>query len=171
METKIKKSSHYVLPPWPLQEIAWIYYISRLVKHLIMYWWRSWAGWYRDYNNNKRKKYFSWYCLYCCTSEDKLKNHLERCKLHMRKEYSSQKLTTRRGVTKSNLQKQNTNYVYLLSSTWISKAFYVNKTRVSHQHHIPCGSCIYVKCNMGDTVNHPKWIWKMTLLKGFWTRS
>ena len=179
METKIKKSSHYVLPPWPLQEIAWIYYISRLVKHLIMYWWRSWAGWYRDYNNNKHKKYFSWYCLYCCTSEDKLKNHLERCKLHMRKEYSSQKLTTRRGVTKSNLQKHNTNYVYLLSTMWISKAFYVNKTCLSYRHqnlsppiiryHVGAAS----KWNelMGNILNHPKWIWGMMLLKCFWTKS
>ena len=37
VNVKIKKSSFYVLPQWALQEIALIYYISLLVKHLIMY--------------------------------------------------------------------------------------------------------------------------------------
>ena len=49
-----------------------------------------------------------------------------------RQESSSKKLTTRRGVKKS-----NNNYVYLLLSTRILKAFYVNKTRGSHRHQIP----------------------------------
>ena len=53
------------------------------------------------------------------------------------KESSFQRLTTRRGVKKLNLQKQNTNCVYLLSSMRISKAFYKNKTRVSHRHQNP----------------------------------
>ena len=43
-----KKSFHYVLPPWPLQEITWIDYISLMVKNLIRYWWKSWADWYLD---------------------------------------------------------------------------------------------------------------------------
>ena len=38
----------YVLPPWPLQDITWIYYISQLVKNLIAYWWNTWADWYWD---------------------------------------------------------------------------------------------------------------------------
>ena len=25
-----------------------------------------------------------------------------------------------------------------------------------YQHHIPCGSCIYMKCSMGDTLKHPQ---------------
>ena len=37
-------------------------------------------------------------------------------------------------ISKSNLQKQNTNFVYLLLSTPISKAFCVNKARVRHRH-------------------------------------
>ena len=36
----------------------------------------------RQYNNDKNKKYFCQYCLPGCTSEEVLKNHLERCKLH-----------------------------------------------------------------------------------------
>ena len=162
MGTKIRKSPHYALQPCPLQEITWIYYalvkaLTRLVS--------------RQFNNHKGKTYFCQYCLRGCTVKRYWKTIWKDASYTGLREPSSQKLTTRRGVTESNLQKQNTNYVYLLSSTWISKAFYVNKTRVSHQHHVPCGSCIYVKFNMGDTVNHPKWIWKMTLLKGFWTRS
>ena len=36
----------------------------------------------RQYNNHKGKKYFCQYCLHGCTSEEVLKNHLRRCKLH-----------------------------------------------------------------------------------------
>ena len=97
------------------------------------------------------------------------------------KESSYQKLTTKMGTTKSNLQNQNTNCVYLLSSTQILKAFNINRTRVSHcrqnpslpntsiTYHVVAASTSNVV--MGDTLNHPKWIWEMTLLKRFWTRS
>ena len=53
------------------------------------------------------------------------------------KESSFKKLTTRRGVTKSSLQEQNTNCAYLLSSMRIWKAFYIKKTRVNHCHQNP----------------------------------
>ena len=36
----------------------------------------------RQHNNNYHKKYFCQYCLDGCTSEEVLKNHLGRCKLH-----------------------------------------------------------------------------------------
>ena len=75
--------------------------------------------------------------LHGCTSEEVLKNHLGRCKLQGHKESSSQKLITRRCVTKSSSQKQNTNYIYLLQSTRILKAFYVNKARLSHRYRNP----------------------------------
>ena len=68
------------------------------------------------------------------TSEDVLKNHLERFKLHGEQRIKLPKLTTRRGIAKTSLQKQNTNYVYLLSSMWISKLFYITKIRVNHYH-------------------------------------
>ena len=48
------EKSHYVL----------VKYLSRLVL--------------RQYNNDKNEKYFSKYCLHGCTSEEILKNHLER---------------------------------------------------------------------------------------------
>ena len=35
-----------------------------------------------QYNNHKSKHYFCQYYLHGCTSEEVLKNHLERCKLH-----------------------------------------------------------------------------------------
>ena len=35
-----------------------------------------------QYNNNYHKKYFCQYFLHGCTSEEILKNHLGRCKLH-----------------------------------------------------------------------------------------
>ena len=37
---------------------------------------------WRQYNNDKNKKYFCQYCLHGCTSEEVLKNHMENCKLH-----------------------------------------------------------------------------------------
>ena len=75
------------------------------------------------------------------------------------RESNSWKLTTRRGVRKSSLQKQNTNYVYLLPCTQISKAFYVNKTRMSHRHQSsssPCDSCIYPKYSDGQYFEPPQ---------------
>ena len=52
------KTSHYVL----------VKDLSRLVSI--------------QHNNHKGKHYFCQYCLHGCTSEDVLKKHLERCKLH-----------------------------------------------------------------------------------------
>ena len=36
----------------------------------------------RQYNNDNHKEYFCQYCLHGCISEEVLKNHLGRCKLH-----------------------------------------------------------------------------------------
>ena len=36
----------------------------------------------RQYNNESNKRYFCQSCLHGCSSEEVLKNHLERCKLH-----------------------------------------------------------------------------------------
>ena len=73
----------------------------------------------RQYNNNKDKKYFCQCCFHGCASAEVFKTIWKNATYTGYKESSSQKLTTRRVVTKSNLQKQNTNYVYLFSSTWI----------------------------------------------------
>ena len=66
------------------------------------------------------------------------------------KESSFQKLAIRKGVTKSSLQKQNTTYVHLLSSTWTSKAYYVNKTPVSHHHGNPSLPNTNITYHVGD---------------------
>ena len=36
-----------------------------------------------QYDNHNGKHYFCQYCLHGCTSEEVLKNHMERCKLHV----------------------------------------------------------------------------------------
>ena len=48
-ECEDTKPSRYVLPPWSLHNITWIYYMSLLMKNLITYWRKTWADWYRDY--------------------------------------------------------------------------------------------------------------------------
>ena len=99
----------------------------------------------RQYNNDNNKRYSCQYRLHGCTSEEVLKNHMERCK-----ESSSQKLAIRRGMTKSSLQKHN-NYVYLLLFTWISNPSPPNTNIVYH-----VGSfCIYVKCNDAQYLEPP----------------
>ena len=74
----------------------WTCYISLLVKHLIMYWWKTWASRYRGsiiitpvkiflsilFARLHQWKYFCQFCLHGFTSEEVLKNYLERCKLH-----------------------------------------------------------------------------------------
>ena len=91
----------------------------------------------RQYNNDCHKKYFCRYCLHGCTSEEVLKTIWKDASYIGRKDSSSPKVTTKRGLAKSNLQKKNANYIYLLSSRWILKTFYVNKSRVSHHHQNP----------------------------------
>ena len=135
---KDKKSSHYVLPPWPLQDITLIYYISLLMKNLITYWWKTWADWYRDNIVCMAvlvKKY--WKTIW---KDASYMGH---------KESTSQELTTRRDVTKSKLQKQNSNYVFLLWSTQISQACHVNKTPVSHYHQNPSPPNTSIKYHVG----------------------
>ena len=169
MGTKIKKSSRHVLPPWLLQDIIWIYYISLLAKHLIMYWWKTWADWYWGNIIMTTTKDISVNIVCMAVSVKRYqKTILEDLSYTRHEESSFQKLMTRRGVAKSSLQKPNTNYVYLLSSTQILKAFYVNKTRVSHHHqnasppntsiryHVETASTW--NAVMGNTLKHSKWI-------------
>ena len=97
------ETSHYVL----------VKNLSRLVS--------------RQYNNHNGKKYFCQYCLHGCTSEEVLKNHLERCKLHGAQRIKLPEADNKKGRDK----------VYLLSSRRILKAFFVNKTRVNYRHQNP----------------------------------
>ena len=144
-----------------------------------MYWCKTWTDWHWDNIIMTTTKYIS-VNIVCMTVSVKRywKTIWEDLSYTRHKESSFQKLTTRRGVTKSSLQKPNTNYVYLLWSTQISKAFY--KARVSHDHQnlspIKTSNTYHVEAAstwnavMDDTLKHPKWIKGMTLLKSFWSR-
>ena len=158
---------HYVLQPWALQDIAWIYHILLLVKHLITYSWKTWADWYQNKIIITTTKIFL-AILFTWLNQWRgiEKNIWKDASYTGHKESSSQNLTTRRGTAKSNSQKQNANYVYLLSSMRISKVLYVNKTRVSLPHRSPSPPNISITYHvgaastwnavMGNTLNHPK---------------
>ena len=69
-------------------------------------------------------------------------------------------------MKKSSLRKQNTNYVYLLSSTGVLKPLLVKKTRANHHHQNPsppntsntCNveAAAYVKCSDGPYFEAPQ---------------
>ena len=163
-----KKNYCYLLPPWALQDIAWIYYISLLVKHLITYCWKTWADWYQDKIIITTTKNISGNIVYVTKPVKRYwrKKIWKDASYTGHKESSSQKLMTRRSATKSSLQKQNTNCVCFLSSMWISKVFYLNKTCVGHCHENPSspntnntyhvGAASTWNPVMGNTLNHPK---------------
>ena len=102
-----------------------------------MYWLKTWADWYWDKIIMTTTKDTS-VNFVCMTVSVKRywKTIQEDVSYTGHKESSFQKLMTRRGVTQSSLQKPDTNYVYLLSSTQTLKAFYVNKARASHHYQI-----------------------------------
>ena len=135
---KIKRYSRYLLPPFLLQDITWIYHISQLMKHLVTYWWKTWVDWYQDNIIITKTNDISVNIVYMAAPVKRYwKTIWEDASYPGHKKSSFQKLMTIRGVIKSSLQKQNTNYVYLLSSTQISKVFHVSKTRVNHRHWNP----------------------------------
>ena len=130
----------------------------------------------RQYNNDKGKKYFCQYCLQGCTSEEALKNHLERCKLHgaqriWRQEgawqnqiYSSRIPTTftfcHLREFESILRKQD------LCEPSSSKSF-----TTQYQYHVTCRSCIYVKCSDGQYFEPHQVNMGDDAAETFWTRS
>ena len=91
----------------------------------------------RQYNNDNNKRYFCQHCFNGCTTEEYRKTMWKDASYMGHKESSSKKLATRSGMAKSSLEKPNTNYVFLLSSTQVLKVYYVNKARVSHHHQNP----------------------------------
>ena len=150
---KIKKSSHYILPPWPLQEITWIYYISLLAKHFITYWCKTWADWYQvNITNNYHKKYFCQYCLHSCISEEVLKNHLEKCKLHKAQRIKLLEADDKKGCDKIKFTKIQYQlrlpfviYVDFKSILHKQKSCEPSSYKsfiTQYQHYISCGSCI-----------------------------
>ena len=135
-----------------------------------MYWWKTWADWYWDNVIMTTTKDISVNIVCMVVSMKRYWKIIWEDLSYMgQKESSFQKLTARRSMIKSSLQEPNPNYFYLLSSMWISKAFYVNKTHVSHHHHQnpspPTTSITYHveaasawNTVMDDTLMHPKWI-------------
>ena len=113
----------------------------------------------RQYNNDNNKRFFCQYCLHGCTSEKVLKNHLGRCKLNGAQRIKLPETDDKKGHDKVKFTK--TEYQLRLPfvicadfesvlckqdscEPSLSKSF----TTQYHQH-VPCGSCIYVKCSDG----------------------
>ena len=120
-----------------------------------------------QYNNHKGKHYFCQYCLHGCTSEEVLKSHLERCKLHGVQRIKLPEVEDKKGHDKIKFTK--TKYKLRLPFVICADFESVLRTQDSYepspsesfttqyQHHVPCGSCINVKCsdeppqvNIGD---------------------
>ena len=120
----------------------------------------------RQYNNDNHKKYFCQYCLHGCTNEEVLKNHLGRCKLHRAQRIKLPEAGNKKGCDKVQFTKTK----YQLSLPFViytdfesvlhkqdscepssSKSF-----NTQYQQHIPCGSCIYVKCSDGQHFEPPQ---------------
>ena len=117
----------------PLQEITWIYYISLLVKHLIMYWWKTWAGWYRDNIIMTKAKNISVNIV--CTAAP-VKRHWKTiwkdASYTGRKESDDKKGRDKIKFTQAEYQLRLPFVIYANL-----KAFYINKTCVSHRHQNP----------------------------------
>ena len=163
VDVKIKKSSRYVLLPWALQDIAWIYYISPLVKHVITYCWKTWADWYQDKIVITTTKNISGNIVYMTKSVKRYweKNILERCKLHRAQriklpEANNKKERNKVKPIKTEYQLRLPFVIYADFKSVLpkqdscgplsSKSFITQ-----YQHHVPYGSCIYMKCNDGQS--------------------
>ena len=151
-----KNFSRYVLSTWSLQDMAWIFYISFLGKHLITYWRKTWADWYRDnIIITTTKKYFRQYCLHGCTSEEVLKNYLERCKLHGAQRIKPTEADDKNGRAKFKFEKTEyqlrfpfiiyADFESVLSKQDSCESSSSKSFTTQYQHHVPFESCIYVK--------------------------
>ena len=56
-------------------------------------------------NNRKHRTYFCWYCLHGCASEEVLKKHLKRCKLHGAQKIKFPEVGDKKGAWKSQVYK------------------------------------------------------------------
>ena len=135
----------------------------------------------RQYINHKNKTYFCQYCLHCCIIEAVLKNHLGSCKLHGTQKIKLTEADNKKGRAKVKFTK--TEYELLLPFV-----IYANFQRILHkqdscepsssksfttkyQHHVPCGSCIYMKCSDGEYFETPQVKIGDDTDESFWTRS
>ena len=136
------KTSHYVL----------VKDLSRLVL--------------RQYNSDNNKRYFCQYCLHGSISEEILKNHLGRYKLHAAQRMKLPEADDKKGRDKVKFTK--TEYQlrlpFVIYTDWKSvlrkqDSFEPSSSKsftTQYQHHVPCGSCIYVKCSDGQHFQVPQ---------------
>ena len=117
----------------------------------------------KQYTNHKHKTYFCQYCLHGCTSEEVLKNHLERCKLQGAQRIKLLEAGKIKGHNKIKFTKAEyqlrlsfviyENFVSVLRKQDSSSSIFFT---TQYQHHVPCGSCIYVKCSGGRYFEPPQ---------------
>ena len=119
-----------------------------------------------QYNNDKNKKYLCQYCLHGCTSEEELKNHIERCKLQRAERIKLPEIGDKNGSDKVKSAKteyelhlplviyadfESVSYKQDSVETSPSKSFIIQ-----YQHNVPCGNCIFVTCSDGQYFEPPQ---------------
>ena len=135
------KISHYVL----------VKDLSRLVS--------------KQCNNHNDKKYFYQYCLHGCNSEEVLKSHLERCKLHGAQRIKLPEADNKKGHDKVKFTKTE-DQLHLPFVIYVDFKSVLHKQNscepsssksftTQYQQQVPCGSCIYVKCSDGRYFEPP----------------
>ena len=119
-----------------------------------------------QYNNHNGKHYFCQNYLHGCTNEEVLKNHLERCKLHGAQRINLPEASNKEGHDKVKFTKTE----YQVRLLFVIYADFENILRKQnsceplssksfttlYQHHVSCGSCIYVKCSDGQYFEPPQ---------------
>ena len=167
MVVKIKKTSRYALRPCELQETAWIYYISLLVKHLIMYCWKTLVDWYQDKIIIATTKNISSNIVYMTKSVKRYwKKYLERCKLHEAQriklpEADNKKERNKVKPTKTEYQLRLpfaicVDFKNILPKQDLCRESSPKSFIIQYQHQVPCRNCIYVKCNDGQNFEPPQ---------------
>ena len=106
--------------------------------------------------------------MHDCTSEEVLKNHLERCKLHGLQRIEFPEADDKKGPDKIKFTKTEyqlrlpfvicMNFESVLHKKDLcepssSQSF---TKQYQYQHHVPCGGCIYVKCSDGRYAEPPQ---------------
>ena len=85
-----------------------------------------------QYNNNYHKKYFCQYCLHVCKSEEVLKHHLGRYKLHGAQRIKLPKVDDKKGRDKNKFTKIE----YQLSLPFVIYADFESSDNVCYLGHI-----------------------------------
>ena len=105
-----------------------------------------------QYNNHKYKTDFCQYCLHGCTSEEVLRNHLERYKLHGAQKIKLPEAGNKKGhekvkFTKTEYQLHSPFVIYtdfrsVLCKQDSCEPLSSKSFTTQYQHHLPCGSCL-----------------------------